>query len=75
MTTQMTVRLPDDVASYIDQRVDAGAAASRAEMIARAVRHERELEILAALRDRDEPLYPDLAGLIDWAAERPLDLE
>ena len=75
MTIQMTVRLPDDVASYIDERVSEGAAGSRAEMIARAVRHERELEILAALRDRGETLYPDLAGLVDWAAERPLDLE
>ena len=67
--------LPDDVASYIDERVSEGAAGSRAEMIARAVRHERELEILAALRDQGETLYPDLAGLVDWAAERPLDLE
>lgn len=75
MTTQMTVRLPDDVASYIDERVSEGAAGSRAEMIARAVRHERETEILAALRDRGEALYPDLSGLVDWAAERPLDLE
>jgi Arc/MetJ-type ribon-helix-helix transcriptional regulator len=75
MTIQMTVRLPDDVASYIDERVSEGAAGSRAEIIARAVRHERELEILAALRDQGETLYPDLAGLVDWAAERPLDLE
>lgn len=75
MTIQMTVRLPDDVASYIDERVNEGEAGSRAEMIARAVRHERELEILAGLRDRGEAPYPDLAGVVEWAAERPLDVE
>ncbi len=74
MTTQMTVRLPDDVADYIDERVSLGDAASRAEMIARAVRHEREIQLLAALHDRGEEPYPDLDGLAGWSADQPIDL-
>jgi Arc/MetJ-type ribon-helix-helix transcriptional regulator len=75
MTVQMTVRLPDDVASYIDDQVSGGDAGSRAEMIARAVRHEREIQVLAGLRERGENPYPELDGLSEWAAGQPLDLD
>jgi Arc/MetJ-type ribon-helix-helix transcriptional regulator len=78
----MTVRIPDNLARYVDDRVKAGAASSRAEFIARALdelmRHEereREIALLDELNARNEPLYPDLDGLAQWGLRAPMDLE
>jgi Arc/MetJ-type ribon-helix-helix transcriptional regulator len=78
----MTVRIPDNLARYVDDRVKAGAASSRAEFIARALdelmRHEereREIALLDELNARNEPLYPDLDGLAQWGLREPMDLE
>ena len=48
MNVQMTVRIPDDVAEFIDQLVSDGAK-SRAEVITRALK--REQRRLRAQRD------------------------
>jgi Arc/MetJ-type ribon-helix-helix transcriptional regulator len=82
MTVQMTVRIPDHLAKYVDDHVQSGAAASRAEMIARALdelmnREEREREeaLVDDLNARGESLYPDLDGLAEWGANQPIGVE
>ena len=78
----MTVRIPDDLARYVDDRVGSGAAPSRAEMIARALhemmrREEREHEmaLVDELNARNESLYPDLDGLAEWGANHDMGIE
>jgi Arc/MetJ-type ribon-helix-helix transcriptional regulator len=41
MTTQIAVRLPDDLVAFVDELVRSGAVASRAAAVARALEHER----------------------------------
>jgi Arc/MetJ-type ribon-helix-helix transcriptional regulator len=65
MTTQIAVRLPDDLVRFLDEVVGSGAERSRAAVISRALERERrrmsasrDAEILASsVRD------PELAGL------------
>jgi Arc/MetJ-type ribon-helix-helix transcriptional regulator len=75
MSRQIAVRLPDDQVEFIDTLVADGHAASRAEVVARAV--DRERRRIVALRDAailagsgDDP---DLDGLAEYAAGIPLD--
>lgn len=76
MSTQMTVRIPDDLATFVDNQVAAGAVASRAEAIAVALRHEQRR--LAA--QRDAAIYAaagsdtDMNALAAWTAEQPMDV-
>lgn len=78
----MTVRIPDNLAKYVDDRVKSGGAASRAEMVARAIEElmrreerEREMALVDELNARDESLYPDLDGLAEWGVKRPMDID
>lgn len=55
MTTQIAVRLPDEIVEFVDRQVLDGAAKSRADFIWRAIKREqrrleaeRDLEILVA---------------------------
>lgn len=75
MTTQVTLRLPDDLVDFIDKRVAEGQAPSRAAVVAAAVERERRREIaeqdamiLAQANSRD-----DLDALAAFAAGTPLD--
>ncbi|MDQ6837714.1 MAG: ribbon-helix-helix protein, CopG family [Actinomycetota bacterium] len=75
MSRQLTVRLPDDLVEFIDQRVERGEAASRAAVMAAAVDRERRHEIAArdvAILARS-PSRDDLDDLADFAAQVPLD--
>lgn len=47
MSKQITVRLPDDLVEFIDQRVEHGDAVSRAVVVAVAVERERRREVIA----------------------------
>lgn len=63
MSTQIAVRLPDDLVAYVDQAVATGRVKSRAELVARLIardarrhRAEQDLQRLAeagALRDAE----------------------
>lgn len=70
MTTQITVRLPDDLVQFTDMLVSAGQAGSRAEVVTSALTNERRR--LAA--ERDAEIYaaagedPELAAFHTWAA-------
>jgi Arc/MetJ-type ribon-helix-helix transcriptional regulator len=77
MTTQITVRLPDDLVEFLDAQVAAGEAVSRASLVARAIARERSHQIAVA----DAMIYagdaddPDLAAFTRHAAamSQPLD--
>ena len=75
MTTQIAVRLPDEIVTFIDALVDSGQAPSRAAVVSRALererrrqRAERDVAILANTA-RDE----DLDALAAFATRLPLD--
>lgn len=58
MSTQIAVRLPDDLVAYVDELVRHGDAPSRAAVVARALRHERRKAAAAqdaAILARTEP--------------------
>jgi len=75
VSTQIAVRLPDDTVAFLDRLVAEKRAASRAEIIARALERERRREMAA----RDAAILaesgedPDLAGLIRYVTGHPVD--
>ena len=77
MTTQIAVRLPDDLVEYLDATVRAGGGTSRADVVARALARERRREI--ALRDAAIIAagggYPELEGIIAYQATHPLTVD
>ncbi|MGI8626760.1 MAG: YlcI/YnfO family protein [Geodermatophilaceae bacterium] len=77
MSTQIAVRLPDELVKFIDATVSSGAASSRAAVVASAVERElrrhiaaRDAQILARLSSDS-----DLDSLAEYAAKVPLDLD
>ncbi len=70
MTTQIAVRLPDEMVAFLDQSVASGKATSRAALVATAV--EREMRLQAAQHDAEvlSRLGPDddLDALVNWSA-------
>jgi Arc/MetJ-type ribon-helix-helix transcriptional regulator len=74
MTTQIAVRLPDDMVAFLDAAVASGATPSRAALVARAV--EREMRRQAAESDaailRASGADDDLDELVEWSASHPL---
>ena len=71
MTTQIAVRLPDEMVSFLDEAVRTGAASSRAAVVATAL--EREMRLRAAQADADvlSRVGPadDLDELVAWSAQ------
>ena len=72
MSTQIAVRLPDDLVVELDHLIASGAAPSRASIVEQALRRElrrylaeRDLQILQATGDDEE-----LADFTSWAASR-----
>ncbi|WP_100497732.1 ribbon-helix-helix domain-containing protein [Geodermatophilus chilensis] len=74
MSTQIAVRLPEELVEFIDRLVTDGRAPSRAAVVSQALQRERRRElaardaaILAAAED------DDLDALAEHAARTPLD--
>lgn len=74
MTTQIAVRLPDEMVEFLDRSVAAGRASSRAALVAVAVEREmrlqagqRDVEILTAAGPAD-----DLDDVVTWSSARAL---
>jgi metal-responsive CopG/Arc/MetJ family transcriptional regulator len=72
VSTQIAVRLPDDLVVELDHLIASGAASSRASIVERALRRElrrylaeRDLQILQSTGDDEE-----LADFTSWAASR-----
>jgi Arc/MetJ-type ribon-helix-helix transcriptional regulator len=70
MTTQIAVRLPDEMVEFLDQLVAQGDAKSRAAAVAHAIERDRrrrmaehDAAIYAGSKDRD------LDSLAAWAAK------
>ncbi|QPL05940.1 MULTISPECIES: ribbon-helix-helix domain-containing protein [Actinomyces] len=70
MSTQIAVRLPEDLVAFLDEVVAQGEAPSRAAAVARALERERreraaaeDARILAELGPQD-----DLDDLVEWNA-------
>ena len=75
MSKQIAVRLPEDLVEFIDDAIEAGDASSRADLVHRALEHERrriiaerDIEILSRAGEAD-----DLADLAEYAARTPMD--
>ncbi|WP_308199886.1 ribbon-helix-helix domain-containing protein [Actinotalea sp. K2] len=70
MSTQIAVRLPDEMVAFLDRAVAAGQAPSRAALVASAV--EREMRRLLAEHDAQtlgrHGSTDDLDGLVRWTA-------
>ena len=76
MSTQIAVRLPEELVEFIDRLVADGRAPSRAAVVSQALKRERRRElaardaaILAAVAENDD----DLDALAEHAARTPLD--
>jgi len=73
MTTQIAVRLPDELVAWVDQQVAEGKTRSRASAVERALRREvrrqlaeRDAQIYAAMRPEDD----EPAGMVEWVQAR-----
>ncbi len=70
MSTQIAVRLPDEMVAFLDRTVAAGKAPSRAAFVAAAV--EREMRRQAAEQDaqllREHGPADDLDDLVQWSS-------
>jgi Arc/MetJ-type ribon-helix-helix transcriptional regulator len=77
MSKQIAVRLPDELVDFVDELVVSGAERSRAAVVIRALERERRRAVAA----RDAEILarsgpdPELAGLADYAASLPSDLD
>lgn len=72
MTTQIAVRLPDEMVRFLDRVVAGGKAPSRAALVATAV--EREMRRQAALEDvgilTARGTADDLDALVVWSVSQ-----
>lgn len=70
MSTQIAVRLPDEMVAFLDQAVAQGKAASRAALVSSAL--EREMRRQAAEADaatlRQHGPADELDALVEWTA-------
>jgi Arc/MetJ-type ribon-helix-helix transcriptional regulator len=69
VTTQIAVRLPDEMVRFLDQSVASGKAPSRAALVAAAL--EREMRLQAAQQDaqtlKEKGTADDLDELVTWS--------
>jgi Arc/MetJ-type ribon-helix-helix transcriptional regulator len=76
MSTQIAVRLPDAMVTFLDRAVATGKAPSRAALVAAAV--EREMRRQAGEQDakvlREHGPADDLDDLVQWSSTH-LDVE
>jgi len=76
MSTQIAVRLPDDVVAYLDRAVAEGRAPSRAALVTRAL--ERQMRADAARTDAailtETGADDDLDDLVAWSSQHLPDL-
>lgn len=70
VSTQIAVRLPDEMVAFLDRAVAEGRAPSRAALVASAVEREmrRVLAEFDAERLRQQGAGDDLDDLVQWTA-------
>jgi Arc/MetJ-type ribon-helix-helix transcriptional regulator len=75
MSTQIAVRLPDDMVKFVDHLVETGRGSSRATVITRALERERRHEMAV----QDAAIYAasgednDMVDLVQYLAGHPVD--
>jgi Arc/MetJ-type ribon-helix-helix transcriptional regulator len=77
MSTQIAVRLPDEVVAFLDREVSENRAPSRAAVVLGALERERRRQIAlrdAAILAATEP-DQDLAALAEFNAQRAADID
>jgi len=77
VTTQIAVRLPDDLVVFVDELVASGQIASRADLVRKALRREQrrvlaERDVEKLLRHGDDS---ELADFVSRAATTALDID
>jgi Arc/MetJ-type ribon-helix-helix transcriptional regulator len=80
VTTQIAVRLTDDLVAFVDAVVAGGGASSRAAVVTRAL--AREQRRLAAEQDAATyaaaaaaEVHDDLDDLVAWTGAHPIDID
>jgi metal-responsive CopG/Arc/MetJ family transcriptional regulator len=77
MSTQIAVRLPDDLVRFLDETVREEHAQGRAAIVARALARERR----RLIAERDARIYAQhgedetLGSFVDQSASAPLDVD
>lgn len=77
MSTQIAVRLPDEIVAFLDEEVREQHAPSRAAVVLRALERERRRQIAA----RDAAILArlgadtDMDSLAGFAARLPVDID
>ncbi|HET9875379.1 MAG TPA: antitoxin [Mycobacterium sp.] len=77
MSTQIAVRLPDDIVAFLDGEVSQRRAASRAAVVIRALEREQRRQIAArdaAILAATEPDH-DLDELAEYSAKLSYDID
>jgi Arc/MetJ-type ribon-helix-helix transcriptional regulator len=77
MSTQIAVRLPDDVVAFLDREVSQRRAPSRAAVVLRALERERRRQTAArdaAILAATEPDH-DLDELAEYSAKPAYDID
>lgn len=77
MSTQIAVRLPDEIVAFLDREVSENRAPSRAAVVVRALERERRREIAArdaAILAASEP-DQDLDALAQFSAKLAADID
>jgi Arc/MetJ-type ribon-helix-helix transcriptional regulator len=75
MSTQIAVRLPDDMVEFVDHLVETGRGSSRATVIMRALERERRHEMAV----QDAAIYArsgedsDMTDLVQHLSAHPVD--
>ena len=79
VSTQIAVRLPDELVAYVDAAVAAGRVKSRAELVARLIerdarrqRAEQDLQRLTARGALDDP---ELLDIVKSVSDTPLPID
>ena len=79
MSTQIAVRLPDELVAYVDRAVAAGRVKSRAELVARLIardaRRQRAEDDLRRLVERGALDDRELDAIVDSASDTALPIE
>lgn len=78
VSTQIAIRLSDELVEHLDDQVRRGAAGTRTELIRTLLTRElrrADIEAERAVLAQQWDDLDDLAGLAAWAARRPLPLE
>lgn len=79
VSTQIAVRLPDELVAYVDEAVAAGRVKSRAELVARLIerdaRRQRAEEDLQRLAERGALAGGELLDIVRSVSDTPLPID